>query len=97
MIKNSKDKNAKQCKMPIFFCIFDISKLKMHGLKSNLIYSPTVYKKETTQVGYQAMKHPAQCTRTIKMKRWREKLHPKIQPKEGFLSSQKHSTSNTET
>jgi hypothetical protein len=69
MIKKSKEKNAKQCKMPIFICIFNILKLKMHGLKSNLIYSPTVYKKEITQAGYQATKHQAQCTRTIKMKR----------------------------
>jgi hypothetical protein len=30
--------------MTIFFCIFNITKLKMHGLKSNLIYSPIVYK-----------------------------------------------------
>ena len=52
-----------------FFCIFNTLKLKMHGLKSNLIYSPTVYKREITQAGYQAMKHLAQCTRTIKMKR----------------------------
>jgi len=51
------------------FCIFNISKLKMHGLKSNLIYKPTVYKRKTTQAGYQAAKHPNQCTRTIKMKR----------------------------
>jgi hypothetical protein len=51
-----------------FFCIFNISKLKMHGLKSDLIYNPTVYKKEITQAEYQAIKHPAQCTRTIKLK-----------------------------
>jgi hypothetical protein len=52
-----------------FFCIFNILKLKMHGLKNNLIYNPTVYKKEITQAGYQATKHPAQCARTIKMKK----------------------------
>ena len=51
-----------------FFCIFNILKLKMHGLKNNLIYNPTVYKKEITQEGYQATKHPAQCTRRIKTK-----------------------------
>jgi hypothetical protein len=43
--KKSKEKNAKQCKMPIFFGIFNITKIKMHALKSNLISSPTVYKK----------------------------------------------------
>jgi hypothetical protein len=37
--------------------------------KNNLIYIPTVYKKEITQAGYQAKQHPAQCKRTIKMKR----------------------------
>ena len=44
-------------------------KLKMYGMKSNLKYKPTVHKIKTTQVGYQATKHPTQCTRTIKMKR----------------------------
>ena len=68
MIKTQKTKNVKQCKMPIF-CIFNISELKMHGLKNNLIYKPTVYKTKTTQAEYQAAKHLAQCTRTIKMKR----------------------------
>jgi hypothetical protein len=37
-----------------FFCIFNILKLKMHGLKINLIYKPTVYKRKTTQAGYNA-------------------------------------------
>ena len=53
----------------LFFCIFNISKLKMHRLKSNLTYIPTMYKKEITQAGYKATKHLVQCTRTIKMKR----------------------------
>jgi hypothetical protein len=83
--------------MFIFFCISNISKLKMHGLKSNLIHSPTVYKKEITQAGYQATQHPTQCTTTIKMKRSRERLRSEIQPKEGFVSSHKHLTGTTET
>jgi hypothetical protein len=45
----------------LFFFVFSIyQNLKMHGLKSNLIYSPSMYKKEITQAGYQAKKHPAQ-------------------------------------
>jgi hypothetical protein len=68
MIKSQKKKMPSNAKC-MFFCIFNISKLKMHGLNSNLIYSPTMYKKEITQEGYQATKHPAQFTRIIKMKR----------------------------
>jgi hypothetical protein len=64
MVKTKMPSNAK-C---LFFCIFNISKLKMHGLKIHLIYDPTMYKKEITQAGYQETKHPAQCTRTVKMK-----------------------------
>ena len=67
MIKIQKTKMPSNAKC-LFFCIFNISKLKMHGLKSNMIYSPTVYKREITQARYQEMKHPTQCTRTIKMK-----------------------------
>ena len=81
----------------LFFCIFNISKIKMHGLKSNLIYKPIVYKRKITQAGYQEANHIAQCTRTINIKRWREKIYPKIQPKEGFMSSHRHSTGTTET
>jgi hypothetical protein len=44
MMKTQKTKMPSNAKC-LFFCIFNISKLKMHGLKSNLIYSPTVYKK----------------------------------------------------
>jgi hypothetical protein len=60
-IQRQKMPNNEKC---LFFCIFNISKLKMHGLKSNLIYRPIVYKKEITQAGYQVMKHLAQCTST---------------------------------
>jgi hypothetical protein len=68
MIETKKTKMPSNAKS-LFFCIFNISKLKMHGLKTNFIYNPIVYKKEITQVGYQAIKHPSQCTRTIKKKR----------------------------
>ena len=53
-----------------FFLYFQYIETKNAWIeRNNLIYSPTVYKKETTQAGYQATKHPAQCTRKIKMKR----------------------------
>ena len=65
-IRKTKMPSNEKC---LFFCIFNILKLKMYGLKNNLIYKPTVYKTKTTQEEYQAAKHLAQCTRTIKMKR----------------------------
>jgi hypothetical protein len=65
-IRNTKMPSNAKC---LFFCIFNILKLKMYGLKSNLIYKPIMYKRKITQVGYQAAKHPTQCIRTIKMKR----------------------------
>jgi hypothetical protein len=68
MIEIQRQKMPRNAKC-LLFCIFNISKLKMHGMKSNLIYRPNVYKIEINQAGYQAMKHPTQCTRTIKMKR----------------------------
>jgi hypothetical protein len=57
----------------------------MHGLKSKLIYSPTVLKKEITQEGYQATKHPTQCTRTIKNENMKRKTSPRNSNKRGFL------------
>jgi hypothetical protein len=43
MIKNQIQK-FQAMQNAYLFCIFNISKLKMHGLKSNLIYKPTVCK-----------------------------------------------------
>jgi hypothetical protein len=58
--------------------------MKMHGLKSNLIYNPTVYRKEITQAGYQVTKHPAQCTRTIKNEKMMRKTPPINSTKDRF-------------
>jgi hypothetical protein len=54
LIKIQKTKMPSNAKCLFFFCIFNILKLKMHGLKSNLIYKPIVYKRKTTQAGYSA-------------------------------------------
>ena len=53
MIKTQKTKMPSNAKC-LFFSIFNILKLKMHGLKSILIYKPIVYKRKTTQAGYSA-------------------------------------------
>jgi hypothetical protein len=45
MKKTPKDKKCQAMQNAYFFCILNITKLKMHGLKRNWIYNPIVYKK----------------------------------------------------
>jgi hypothetical protein len=43
-----------------------------------------MYKKEITQEGYQAIKHPAQCARTIKNEKMNRKTSLRNSTKRGF-------------
>jgi hypothetical protein len=56
----------------------------MHGLKSNLIYSPTVYKREITQAVCQAMKHSSPMYKDNKNENMKRKTLPKNSTERGF-------------
>ena len=87
--KESRDQNSINVKFLIFL-YFQYKRMKMKR-KTLLCID------RDNQVGYQGKKHPSQGARTIKMKIWWERHHPKIQPKTGFLSSHRHLTITIET
>jgi hypothetical protein len=84
MIKTQKTKIPSNAKCLFFFCIFNISKPKMHGLKSNLIYSPTVYKKRDNSSRISSNETPSPMYQDNKNETMKRKTLPKNSTKRGF-------------